>query len=217
MECTHNRPRKRRGPPSKYVEEQRRKQQQGEVLIANVPEPSARQISVSEASESLHLEQLAPLSNIERVIYDWFDLVHPVAPILHRDSFLRLLRNSSEAQDEEFICLVVSICAATIATLRRRASAYATSISVDKCYQLIFSANLFKNPGAVSLRKCQIKYNMANSLGTEHGMDSAASQLLFGESLSMTGYMLHYHMQDLSLCDQELLKRLFWLCFAAQW
>lgn len=218
VDCTHDRPRKRRGPPSKYVEEQIRKRQQGEILIANPPEPPNRQISSSsEVSESLRLEQLAPLFVIEQVINDWFDLVHPVAPILHRNSFLRLLRDSGEAQNDEFVCLVISICAATVATLRRKASMYATSITVDKCYGLISSATISRSLGVVSLRQCQIKYNMANSLGTEYGMDSSDSQLLFGEALSMTGYMLHYRMQDLSLRDQELLKRLFWLCFVAQW
>lgn len=168
-------------------------------------------------SEHLSLEQLAPLTTIRQIVRDWFEFVHPVAPILHHDEFLHLLDSPSESHTEEFVCLVISVCAATIATLRRRASEYASSITVDGCYQLICRSNQAARHYSVSLQTCQTKYNMAVSLGTVHGMDYSVSQLLLGEATSMVGYILHYHMQNLSLSNQEALKRLLWLCFAGQW
>ncbi|KAJ4373199.1 hypothetical protein N0V83_003492 [Neocucurbitaria cava] len=36
-------------------------------------------------AEQLHLELIAPVPTIHQIINDWFDWIHPVAPILHRN------------------------------------------------------------------------------------------------------------------------------------
>lgn len=55
------------------------------------------------------------------------------------------------------------------------------------------------------------------ALMTEHGMDNFDSQSLMHEASSMISYMIHYRMEQATLCEQELMKRLYWLCFAGQW
>lgn len=58
---------------------------------------------------------------------------------------------------------------------------------------------------------------MAAALIAEHGLDHSPSHLMLIEATAMAGHLMHYDMQHLSLCDRELVKRLYWLCFAAQW
>lgn len=163
------------------------------------------------------LDELAPASVVRQAVNDWFKLVHPVAPILHRDSFIRQLDAPSTTQNLDFLLLVVSICSATVSTLRRSAGLYAGMITVERCFQIVSTINHARGPLPISLTRCQMKYNMAASLTQDRGMDNETVQLLITESMAMTGYLLHYEVQNLSISDRELVKRLFWLCFAGQW
>lgn len=153
---------------------------------------------------------------VERLLTDWFELVHPVAPILHRDTFMKRFYQYSNETDQDFSALVVSICSATVATLRRTATAYANMITVDKCWSIISAIHHLRGPLPSSLIRCQWKYNMAVSTFQERGMDDEVPQLLMAEVTGMVGRLMHYNLPDMSLRDGELCKRLFWLCFAGQ-
>lgn len=153
---------------------------------------------------------------IQQVVDYWFELIHPLAPILHRDSFLQQL-NDFEKHDDDFLCLIFSICAATVTTLRRKALDHAAMINVEKCHQLIRNLNREHDLPSANLSRCQMKYNLAVALGSEKGMDDLDSQMLLAEATAMVGRIVHYEMQEYSICDRELVKRLYWLCFAAQW
>lgn len=162
------------------------------------------------------LTSLAPIFLIRRVIDDWFEFVHPVAPILHRETFVRQLEIIAR-HDDEFICLAISICAATVTTLRRKSLEYDSTITVDKCYEMICHIDRDHTSPRVNLTRCQTKYNMAVALGSENGMDNIDSQVLIAEATAMIARIIHYEMHAFSLRDRELAKRLYWLCFAAQW
>jgi hypothetical protein len=58
---------------------------------------------------------------------------------------------------------------------------------------------------------------MASSLVQQRGMDNQTPQLLLTEATAMVGYLLHYEVETASITDRELIKRLYWLCFAGQW
>lgn len=163
------------------------------------------------------LEDLAPPLVLRQAIDDWFELVHPVAPLLHRDSFLRRLLDPSCAQDTDFLSLVVSVCAATVSTLRRRTAPYSGIITVEKCFQILSTIDSARGDLPISLIRCQAKYNLACSLTQERGMDDRTTQLLFAEVTSMVGILLHYEIDSASTMDRELTRRLHWLCFAGQW
>lgn len=166
--------------------------------------------------EPQKLAQLAPIFLIRQVIDDWFELVHPVAPILHRRTFLEQLEDTLR-HDDEFVCLVVSVCAATVTTLRRKTLEYASTITVEKCYEMTRKIDRKLESPTINITRCQIKYNLAVAVGSENGMDNLDSQMLLIEATAMIGRIIHYEMQALSLRDKELAKRLYWLCFAAQW
>ena len=167
--------------------------------------------------DAFDLDKLAPTFVLRQAINDWFEFVHPVAPILHRDTFLRQFDDPSTSQDPNFLMLVVSVCSATVSTLRRSAAPYADLITVEKCYQLISSSSQAREPAPITLVRCQTKYNMAASLIQERGMDSDTVPLLLTEAMAMIGHLLHYEIHNLSTCESELVKRLYWLCFAGQW
>ena len=61
----------------------------------------------------------APQEAVSRAIDDWFEKIHPVAPILPRRRFLRRYVEGEATQNPIFCGLVASICAATAATLPR--------------------------------------------------------------------------------------------------
>jgi hypothetical protein len=241
--CTAVQPRKKRGPRNKYVEAQ--KQALLDLALAqdesrflervieagqettnshtSAPALSTRDYDTHQRQQSGTLEaplsylDLAPFAVIEQILHDWFEFVHPVAPILHRDGFLREFHDSISAPSSEFSALVISICSATVATLRQRAAAYEELVTVEKCFGLAQRHGFLQNSFSVSLRTAQIKYNCAVSIGQVRGMDCLEAQSLLSEATSATGRLLHYEVDQMPIRDRELLKRLYLLCFAGQW
>ena len=202
IECTRNRPRRRRGPPSKYV---------ASLLEQN----SLRHTNVTTERPQSALDSLAPFSTIEVILQDWFEYVHPLASIFHRDIFWQRYKNLQQ-DDGTFACLVASVCAATVTTLRRRASNQPT-VRVDACYDFVkqfWQTHPSERPTLIS---CQIKYNLSNALMAEYNMDHFEAQSLGSQACSMISYLIHYEIDQATLCDQELMKRLYCLCFAGQW
>jgi hypothetical protein len=132
---------------------------------------------------------------------------------------MRQLADPVDSQKPEFVDLITSLCMATLATLRTRASTYAPAVTVEKCCQIVMSRQNASSQvlQAPSLAWCQIKYNLATSLTAERGMDDPIPHLLLAEALTGVGHLLHHEIQNMSFTEQELLKRLYWLCFAAQW
>lgn len=179
--------------------------------------PSASFESRPDYSTGFKLDDLAPLLVLQQAIDDWFELVHPAAPLLHRDTFLRQFLDPSCSQDTDFLLLVVSVCAATVSTLRRTTAPYGGIITVEKCFHIITTISSARGDLPISLIRCQTKYNLACSLTQERGMDDKTTQLLFAEATSMVGILLHYEIDTASTIDRELTRRLHWLCFAGQW
>jgi hypothetical protein len=180
--------------------------------------PFHEQVAVTNSRVRCSYLTLAPYETIRQILDDWFTYVHPVAPILHRDSFMRIFdrQDAAAAEDCEFSALVISLCAATIAALRTTSAAYSNMITVEKCCGMLLDVDGLKGSLPVSLIRSQTKYNLAVSLNQERGMDAAECQLLMIETFGMVGRLVHYHSEEMSLEDRELSKRLYWLCFAGE-
>jgi hypothetical protein len=140
-----------------------------------------------------------------------------VAPILHRASFLKRLANGDATQDYEFLDLVASICAATIASLRRKSSTYYDIVTVERCVEVIEQNREYQPNKAFTLEWCQTKYNMASALFSERGMDNPSSFLLLSEATAGVKFLLYHQLEHMTFMSQQLLKRLYWLIFAGQW
>ncbi|KFY27144.1 hypothetical protein V491_01011 [Pseudogymnoascus sp. VKM F-3775] len=141
--------------------------------LASVPAPdssnSVSPVTATAATVVYGIHRLAPLHVIEQIVHSWFDQIHSVAPFLHRRAFLTRLGSIEATQDGMFAALVVSLCAATIASLRRKSS-------------------------------------------QDHGTLCFTTM---SEAVIGIKYLIHYEMPNMTTVSQELLKRLYWLLFAA--
>jgi hypothetical protein len=81
-------------------------------------------------------DRLAPFPIIENILHDWFELIHSVAPIFHRGTFLSRLAAGEAAQDCQFSALVISICGATISSLKRKSSIDYGGLTAERCLEV---------------------------------------------------------------------------------
>jgi hypothetical protein len=188
---------------ARYVQAQRRNE-------------SASIQSLSPTTSS-SFDQLGPSAIIEQIIHDWFELVHSVCPILHRASFLKRLTDGDVARDSGFSALVTSVCAAAIGSLKRKSATYYGIITVQRCLRIIEQIGFGRVNQKFSLEWCQTKYNLAVAISSEVGMDDADSFRFMGEAVTGVKYLVYYELENMTFLSQQLLKRLYWLLFAAQW
>jgi hypothetical protein len=160
------------------------------------------------------IHRLAPPHVVEQIVNSWFDLIHSVAPIFYRRSFLTMMKADEAAQDGTFAALVVSVCAATIASLRRKSSQDYGTLTPERCWEVIEEMNLHRYREPYTLEWCQMKYNIGSS---QYLIDDAQSFRNLSEATAGVKYLIHYEMSSMALVSQELLKRLYWLLFAAGW
>lgn len=220
IQCTQNTPRKRRGPPNQYVV--------ADIPVIDVTDDTQRYVQ-AQRSESLAsspsaspvfgsvngLDQLAPFSVIEEIIRDWFELIHSVCPIFHHATFIERLNHGDLASDSLFSSVVVSVCAATIASLRRKRS-YG-SVTVERCLEAFGHIEARAGKRSFTLEWCQTRYNLSVAVGTVRGFDDEASFHFISEAVIGLKYLLYYKLSAMPYISQQLLKRLYWLVFAGLW
>ncbi|KAJ9636857.1 hypothetical protein H2199_007851 [Coniosporium tulheliwenetii] len=187
---------------SRYVEAERQAE-----MASLAPSPAS--------PSTCGLDQLGP-AEVSLLINDWFERIHSVAPILHRASFLRRLAAGDATRDREFCNLVVSICAATVASLKRKSSTYCGTVTVERCLELAERNDTSRPKNGLTLEFCQTKYNFSIALGSERGLDDPNSSLLMAEALAGVKYLIYHQLDQMDFVKQQLLKRLYWLIFAAE-
>jgi len=168
-------------------------------------------------SKAHTLELIAPRSVLDQIVRDWFDWIHPLAPLFHPRQFLARIAHSHDAPrcEPSFIILVSSLCAATVASLRRRRPLYG-EVTVTRCLDLAESLGLWSRANTMDLEWTTAMYHFSSSAYTEHGMDSPLSYRLAAETIAGLKYQLYHRYEFNSLLDQQLLKRVYWLVFAGQ-
>ncbi|KAL5000864.1 hypothetical protein BDV10DRAFT_199804 [Aspergillus recurvatus] len=143
------------------------------------------------------------------VLDDWFIHIHPLAPILHRQHFSMRLADSSS--DPVFTGLVISILAATAATLRRKSFAEYHPITPAQCIQLIRRHDLLPADGPYCLDWCIAKYNLATASMAQRDLSDPLAYRMIGEAVAGTSYLLANKLEEMGLLHRELLKRLWCL------
>ncbi|KAL2793360.1 hypothetical protein BJX66DRAFT_227254 [Aspergillus keveii] len=180
------------------------------------------------------LTLLAPLPLIHTVLNDWFTHIHPLAPILHQKSFLKRLHththththppnhpptqhaNSSPKQSRIFTGLVISILAATCATLRRKSFAEYHPITLERCKQLIITYDLLPSDGPYCLDWCIAKYNLGTAATAYGDLSDPWIWRVLGESMTGTMWMMSFGMEGMERTERELLRRLYCLLVICQ-
>ncbi|KAJ9144530.1 C6 zinc finger domain-containing protein [Pleurostoma richardsiae] len=156
----------------------------------------------------------APAATVDHLLDEWFKQIHSVAPILHRRRFMHRLRRGDADHDRIFCGLVVSVCAATVATLRR--SNY-EPVTIEFCAEFVERHQLLYRgvmEADYSLDWCVAMYNLGNAMGSISGMDDLRAYHMGSQSAAGVRYLAYYSMTSLTIPEQQLLKRLFWLLFA---
>ncbi|KAH8843683.1 hypothetical protein MCOR02_008460 [Pyricularia oryzae] len=170
------------------------------------------------------LSRLASMELIEQVLNDWFEKLHPLAPLLHRRHFMWRLRqgeaSSNNPAGKIFCALVASTCAVTASSLR----CWAGSINARRCLAFIDELELLhRRPASgaggdafeYTLDWCIAMYNVGMALFSLSANTTYTPDVHGALSQAAEGvrYILRYRMSDTSFADQQLLKRLLWLLF----
>lgn len=164
------------------------------------------------------LELIAPLPVLHRIIEDWFGWIHPVAPIFHRSRFLERIgqaQTASSSSDTSFLILVSSLCAAVVASLRRRRSMYGT-VTVDGSFDVAERLGLWDRNAPITLEWVLAMYNFSSATHHEHGIGSLLAHRLSAEAAVGVKYLLHHDFHEMDFLDQQIIKRLYWLIYAGQ-
>ncbi|KAH8649242.1 hypothetical protein BX600DRAFT_419407 [Xylariales sp. PMI_506] len=159
------------------------------------------------------LSLLGSAELIDRVLNDWFEFVHPLAPILHRRRFLQRLHRGDADVDRQFCALVISVCAATVGTLWRKSLNEYSFITTERCFHVIESQQLLPTDGDYTLDWCITKYNLAMA---KVASVNKSEDMLWGfrtiiQAEAGIKYLVATRLDTMSPVDQELLKRLYWL------
>ncbi|KAH7414287.1 hypothetical protein DE146DRAFT_30917 [Phaeosphaeria sp. MPI-PUGE-AT-0046c] len=204
IECTSDRPRKKRGPKNRYVQ----------ILRAQLDGHGLENVD----SERCDLSLIAPNEIVEQIIDDWFKFIHPVAPLFRHARITEMIQASgrdSLPPRASCLLLVASICAATCASLPRRRH-YHGAVTVESCLQLLDRLNFWSMESPITLERALTVYNFNCAVACVHGLDAALAYRLSGECTVCVKHLIQNELENMSFADQQVLKRLYWLVFAAQ-
>lgn len=136
VDCTNERPTKRRGPPNKHaVAAKAAKRARVDVdigpsssiasyPISPTPQTAAKtlmNISSDAPTTSLDAEAIAPIPVLELLVDDFFTYIHPLAPFPHEPTFRQSFANREDRHRPEFLGLLASMICALVASFPRSA------------------------------------------------------------------------------------------------
>lgn len=114
-----------------------------------------------------------------------------------------------------FLLLVASVCAATLASIRRRRHLYG-SLSVESCLDFAEHLGVWSPSAVITVERSLAVYNLGTALHHEHGVDSPLSHRLLTEAAMSTKFLTSQSLDTMSFADVQMLKRLYWLIYAGQ-
>ena len=185
----------------------------------NVLSPEHLDISaiprVNTRSVNSIVSSLGSLELVLSLLDDWFRFVHPLCPVLHRQQLLQRLQDHGTEDDPVFGALIVSTCAVTLSTLRRKSFETYPSITVDKCLRIIEDGNLLQAQ-PLSIDLCIAWYNIASAIIVDSGQGNYRSYRAIREAMTGVDWLLGHRGEEQSFQNREFLKRLYWLLYMWQ-
>ncbi|KAK0385571.1 hypothetical protein NLU13_6749 [Sarocladium strictum] len=135
VDCTNERPTKRRGPPNKHAvaaKAAKRARMELEATssgsngfpISPTPQTAAKtlmDISSDGPNTILDAEAIAPIPVLELLVDDFFTYIHPLAPFPHEPTFRQSFANREDRTRPEFLGLLASMICALVASFPRSA------------------------------------------------------------------------------------------------
>ena len=181
--------------------------------------PQSLHIPTPTPSTGHWLSLFAPEPIISRLYGDWFNEIHPLAPIHLRRQFLRRFQQGEADTDADFCGLVISLCAATKATLPRRDYG---PVTVDYCVNFLDTHGLLKSQfgrDCYTIDRCIALYHIGTAMSatSPSGLSSMRAYQALSEAAAGTRYLVYYRLQEYDEAQRQLLRRLMWLLFASAW
>lgn len=114
---------------------------------------------------------------------------------------------------KSFLLLVASVCAATLASLRRRRQLY-PNLTVESCLDFAERLGTWSPSATITVERSIAMYNFGSALHHEHGIDSPISHRLMTEAAMNVKFLIHQSIDTMSFMEAQMLKRLYWLIYA---
>lgn len=155
---------------------------------------------------------LWPRALVLDILTDWADQVYPLAPLLHRQTFLHRFLTREDEHSPVFCALVLSTCAVTISTLRRLSYQKYPNVTVLQCLDAIEQGSML-HPRKYTLDWCISCYNVASSFHALDGQEELRQYQMIKDAIAGAQWLLFCDpgRDAMSLHDREILRRLFWL------
>lgn len=147
------------------------------------------------------------------ILTDWSRHVYPLAPLQHKKTFLNRLLRRDDLTDPEFAAVVLSTCAVTVSTLRRRSFHNYPSVTVEACVEAIERERML-SPHGYSLGWSISNYNIACSIRANSVEDIHVYRHL-KDAMAGVQWLVFHDKGTKTLHDEEITKRLYW--FVAAW
>jgi len=174
-ECTYEKPSKRRGPPNKHAEGNKRVQFGPPDMLGHdqpsSPTHAAETLASFSLQQVLSAEVICPTPIVMHLVDDYFNYIHPLIPIPHENSFRSALTAGEATRNTTFLALLASMlgCVAAIYPQKPMQHFQATQIDnhafpnsmalVDRCHKVITES---QGPGRVdrllSIHDAQVSY-----------------------------------------------------------
>ncbi|EEU35934.1 uncharacterized protein NECHADRAFT_85322 [Fusarium vanettenii 77-13-4] len=232
-ECTQNKPRRKRGPAKRSLAQRSPNDttvqafsspatpgSAGEAYLdpprpdsspaEEEPDDQSSQASPDPRLGDSDFKGLCSRSLILTILTDWSRYVYPLAPLLHRKKFLKRVLQHEDERNQTFCALVLSTCAMTVSTLRRRSFYNYPSVTVDKCIDIIERERMLL-PVSYTPEWCLARYNFASSLSALYGLDDMRIYQAIKDAMAGVQWLLFHEKGTESVHDQEMVKRLYWL------
>jgi hypothetical protein len=192
IECTFQRPTKRRGPVNRVAEEIKRQKRSSDPddFTRVVADPSSNPLF-------LPLESIAPHAVVKRLALYYFTFLYPFYPFPHENLFMESL-DRPEYYDSQFLALLASVCALTTASFPRLARSALLEIGDD---------DLIQNNLQPFIDRCMIVASDARGSrfynAKRFATSDAATSLLLGITSTITNSWSQYSLY-MSECDRIL-------------
>lgn len=205
VDCTNERPTKRRGPPNKHaVAAKAAKRARLEIdgattgfAMSPTPQTAAKTLlDISSDAPTLDAEAIAPIPVLELLVDDFFTYIHPLAPFPHEPTFRQSFANREDRTRPEFLCLLASMICALVASFPRSAREHLKAqhsthlfprslVMIEKCRDIALTARgskwVLKEPK--TLDDAATSYFLG--LGTGYAHQWKASRHFMGETLTI--------------------------------
>ena len=174
----------------------------------------------------LAIEHLCTREVFQSIVNDYLELVYPVLPLIHRPTFRALVSSSAYTSDPKFFRLCVALCAATVASIPRKFETYNdgryndVGELVDRACHLVLLSRVatesaWQNRPSMHSMVVSIFLTMASHYSgrPNQGWGYASEAIQFFRALDLfrkEGY------EGLTVLEQELCKRSFWVLYIIQ-